>query len=227
MFDPEFYGDAQVWEVGSRMYGLNTAASDFDYVGVSYDPALIRDPLRDSHVTNVRDQEVIHSASKFAALIAKGNPNVMDLVYNKPLQKNRFVAGLVGEVAPYAVTRNLVNSTIGYLREQKRRGFVQSSKHGVRPEHRELGYDPKYIMHCLRMSFFLRGLLDTGAYYYLSEDERAFLMQVRSGTMSFDDINTIVTDSTAHIEELDTSSFSDGEVLRRVISEYFVSYNDV
>lgn len=223
-FDPEFYKGAQVWEVGSRMYGLNTAASDFDYVGVLFDPARLVDPLADSHFTNTSDQQVIHSVSKFANLVAKGNPNVMDLVYNPAKKEVPFVKGLVGVMRPLAVTRNLVNATIGYLREQKRRGFVQSSKHGVRPEHRELGYDPKYIMHCLRMVFFLRGLLDTGDYHFLTQDEREFLMTVRSGTMSLADITRIVEDGTRGIDEIDTGSFSDGEPLREAISNYFIRY---
>lgn len=220
MFDKEFYRGAQVWLVGSKMYRLNTPESDEDYVGVVFRPEMGLDPFVDPSFTETRGEMVLHSAYKLAKLIYKGNPNVLDLLYHEPLQADPVITSLIGVARPLAVHEGVVASYKGYVLAQKARGWEQSSKHGQREYNPTLGYDPKYIMHALRLTLVATGILETGTYYYLTEEELDFLRAVRGGAYPREQLVDIL-DQRTKVFDRPRAEFISPEVVKGELSAFF------
>lgn len=192
------------------MYGLNTADSDYDYVEVVYDRDDFVDPLREREYTKTHDELVVHSVAKFCKLLVKGNPNTLDLVNHKPLEgKDTFVTGLVNEVRPYALTRQVIGSYLGYMNQQYSRGMTS--------------YNNKQLMHFFRLAFTLNGILATGEYHYLNEGEKGFLMTVRQGNITKEEIEAQAKNFMAGFDARKDIKlpFRGTEDLERAISGYF------
>jgi predicted nucleotidyltransferase len=71
---------------GSRLYGTNTQESDFDSRGVCVPPMkMLLDPFQGFDVKDsgfeVGDDRAIYALAKFMELCAKGNPNILELLY--------------------------------------------------------------------------------------------------------------------------------------------------
>lgn len=228
MYPPEgkqmkdFYKHSHVWLAGSHMYRTNVATSDEDYIGVEFSPQKIVNPFRKQDQTDVKDENVRHSAFKFAQLLVKGNPTIVDLVHHDPIQKQWFVEGLVNAARPYALTSNVLRGYLGYLNEQSRRGFRQQRKHGHRPEEEELGYDPKYIGHCFRLATVLQNVYNTREYYYLSEHEVNHIRSLRSGTHPADEVIPYIEALVGGVTRgINPEVFPSPDKLRQVVENYF------
>ena len=186
------YHNPHVWLTGSRLYGLNNEDSDYDYTGIHFDLRDMLNPFKDRERTDTYQENSItfHSAAKFARLLVKGNPNIVELVYGQPEIKSRWGEFLIHSVKPHVVTRNLAAAYMGYVSEQYRRGFKPSTPQNPqrKAQLEELGYDAKYIMHFLRLCFTLSEILLNGEYKTLSAVDRKFLMRVRSGEYAKDEI---------------------------------------
>lgn len=212
------YNKAQVWIVGSRMYNLHTPDSDYDYVGVEVNEN-IADPTTDQAYTHVEGQSVKHSMVKFAQLLIKGNPNVLDLVFHAPMQEQPLVKGLIAAVQPYSITQATIRQYKGYLNNQQERGFQQQREHGHRET--ELGYDPKYIMHCMRLAFTLQGIAQTGTYHYLTPEQATYLRTVREGTLPLEEMLPIASALVRDVEAIDPERFPDVAPLKKTVQSYF------
>lgn len=182
------YHNPHVWLTGSRLYGLNNEDSDYDYTGIHFDLRDMLNPFKDRERTDTYQENSItfHSAAKFARLLVKGNPNIVELVYGQPEIKSRWGEFLIHSVKPHVVTRNLAAAYMGYVSEQYRRGFKPSTPQNPQRKEQleELGYDAKYVMHFLRLGYTLQSMVITGEYKPLDERDRDFLMTVRSGKLS-------------------------------------------
>jgi predicted nucleotidyltransferase len=68
---------------GSRLYGLNTETSDYDYRGVfTIDPASFWDLKRTiEQVENEKNDTVYYTLHRFFQLATAGNPNVLELIF--------------------------------------------------------------------------------------------------------------------------------------------------
>lgn len=226
----KFPDNTQVWLVGSHLHGLATADSDEDYTGVYHDREAYLDPLRDRDATRTYDDNnvTLHTAAKFARLIVKGNPSIIDLVYNAPLQSNDFVAGLITAVQPYAITQDLARSYMGYANEQFRRGFKPSTPQNAnrKAQSERDGYDAKYVMHLCRLIACGIATLNTKDYHVLSWEEKARFIEIRNATYTKESTIKYVTGIMSNFEEvykLKMDTLPENEELRRAITEYFIA----
>ena len=186
---PEFFKftNAQVWVVGSHMYGMNTPDSDLDFTGVYHDFLEYRSPFfdRDATVTSNNNDYSLHTAAKFAKMLVKGNFNAIDLVFHEPVVSQPFVKGMLDAVRPYVLTRNLARAYMGYVMSQKDRLVGHKPRSPERTAMVEkIGYDPKYAAHLLRGMYTLYTILQTGEYFYLTPELKAHLTQVKKGEFS-------------------------------------------
>lgn len=223
--------NAQVWLTGSHMYGMNTADSDKDYTAVFHSPEDFRNPLldRDTTLTNETNDYVAHTAAKFARLVVKGNFNTLDLVYHNPVQTSPFVGALCLNMRPYAVTQNAARAYMGYVRSQQGSGLLhprpQSPTRKAQVE--QLGYDPKFAAHLMRGMYSLMHMLTHGEYYFLSESDKKFLVNVKEGRYSKLELELTVKDYMELLErdyEEKLNSLPTSERLENAVRYTFQSY---
>lgn len=218
----EFYKHSHVWLAGSHMYRTNVSTSDEDYIGVEFSPRKIIDPFQKQDQTDVLGENVRHSTTKFAQLLVKGNPTIIDLVHHEPIKTQKFVHGLVQAARPHVMTSQVIRGYLGYLNEQMRRGFKQQRKHGHRPEEDLLGYDPKYLGHCFRLGTVLQNVYATGEYHYLSTDEVNHILLLRSGKLTESEaVPYIEAFVNGVIRGINPDTFPSPDKLREVIGNYF------
>lgn len=219
---------ANVWLVGSRMYGLHNEDSDYDYTGVYFDLVEFCDPLVDREKTKTWDNNnlTLHSFAKFARLLVKGNPNMIDLVFHSPVRSCEVGRKFVEVVKPHVITQNVASAYMGYLNEQKRRGFKPSTPQNPqrKAQLEELGYDTKYLMHFLRLSYMLQDVLLTKTYGVLDEARLYFLKEVRAGTFTHSTMMTVANQEYEVTEKLYAQykdELPNTDSLRHVISDFF------
>jgi predicted nucleotidyltransferase len=226
--------NAQVWVTGSHMYGMATPESDMDYTGV-FHPADYANPLKERDRTEVwtnpeGDDFVAHTAAKFARLSVKGNFNVLDLYFYNPIRRVGFVDELINVCRPFVITRNTLSAYMGYVASQK--GRDSDSARRRNPERQaqleRVGYDGKYLSHMLRGMYTLTGILKTGTYHYLTDLERAMLLQIKRGEWSKQVLMDYVRIEMEKLESLYdgvADSFRDATDLEAVICDYFLSHS--
>jgi predicted nucleotidyltransferase len=183
---PEFFTvrNAQVWVTGSNMYGMNTPDSDVDLTGVFHSHLDYMDPFQDRMLTETAENNdySVHTAAKFAKMLVKGNFNAIDLVFHDPVVEEPFVKGMLSVARPYVLTRNVASSYMGYVMSQKDRLVGHKPRSPERTAQVErLGYDPKYASHLLRGMYTLYNILETGEYFYLTDELKVHLRNVKSG----------------------------------------------
>ncbi|MCO5994104.1 nucleotidyltransferase domain-containing protein [Actinoallomurus rhizosphaericola] len=112
--------------VGSTAYGLATAGSDIDRLGVFAAPTDtllgLRTP-RESIVTTAPDR-TLHEARKWCALALGGNPTVMELVWlPDDLYETRTTFGdeLIGIRAAFLSAKRVRHAYLGYADRQFRK----------------------------------------------------------------------------------------------------------
>ncbi|MCA1800413.1 MAG: nucleotidyltransferase domain-containing protein [Actinobacteria bacterium] len=237
MFEvPEFFNglkNAQVWLVGSHLYGLNTEDSDMDFGAVFFDPAKHVDPFYNDNVTNTNDTNdfYAHDLAKYARLLRKGNPNLVDLVFVEPVQKSRVVSDFLAAVRELVVHQGLLKSYFGYAQNQGKRGFLYRTREN--PDRlaqvTELGYDPKYVSHLLRLCFQGRKMLEHGTYPAMSyyPETQQFLREVKSGDLPLEHAEQIVELNVGMFEDAMKShlhKLQTHEAYENTAREFFVSY---
>lgn len=206
--------EEQTWLVGSRLYGIHNEDSDYDYRSVVFRRDDFVDPFRSKEWATDGEEKSSWSLAKFARLLVVGNPNVLDLVYNPPLEETPFIAGLVSSARPFAITNKTIDSYIGYLRSQQSRAF--RSQRGTRGNPT---YDMKYLSHAFRLHFSLVGILATGGYHYLSEDERSFIRHVRAGGLPGEEVVGILNERVSALDKV-RNTLPGPETLTRVVRLY-------
>lgn len=225
----ERFSNSSIWLVGSHLHGLATSESDEDYTGVFFNRDEYLNPLVDRDVTYTFDNNnhTMHSAAKFARLVVKGNPTIVDLLYNAPQVSCSFVDGLIKVMKPHAITQSLIKAYMGYANEQFRRGFKPSTPQNAnrKAQTERDGYDAKYVMHLCRLIICGGAILDSGTYQKLNDEDKSRLISIRNAEYPKDAIVTYVTGIMKGFENTykrKLETLSTGEELKHEIRNYFV-----
>jgi len=233
---PEFFNslkNAQVWLVGSHLYGIADENSDMDFGAIFFDPAKHVDPFYNDNVTNTNSTNdyYAHDLAKYARLLHKGNPNLVDLVFTTPVTRSPVVTHFIGVVRDYVIHQGLLRAYYGYAQSQAKRGFLYRTREN--PDRlaqvEELGYDPKFVSHLLRLCFQGRKMLETGRYADLNEfpETQHFLREVKRGELTLQHAESVVELNVGMFKDAMTKYLDDlptNEEYERVARNFFISY---
>lgn len=198
--------------VGSTAYGLATAASDTDRLGVYAEHTARLLGLHAPRQTYVHQEPDFtwHEAGKFASLCLKCNPTVTELLWlPKELYEVRHTLGLalIGLREAFLSEKYVRNAYLGYARQQFERIRVGRKWHNYDPE-----VTPekaaKHARHLWRLCVQGTSLWTTGQLKVrLDEDEartcREFGEKVAAGELEI--VETFLRITTKMFDNVDTS----------------------
>lgn len=113
---------------GSHAYGTNTPASDIDYRGIYVSPLnhyLSPNPNKPDQIQYIDDEEdvLMFDLDKFATLVLKGNPNIIEALWVGPDQiiEEHPAFSILRELTKDLLTKDCVNAHYQYGLSQLRR----------------------------------------------------------------------------------------------------------
>lgn len=186
---------------GSHAHGINTPASDYDYLSVNIAPletTLGLAPGRTTDVvrsapegTRASAGDVEHTTYElrhFMKLATQGNPNILVPLFcdDEHVVHMTQEGRELRELAWAIVSMQAVRRHLGYLDAQYGRMLGKGPHQARKPNRPELieahGYDTKYAAHALRLAW--QGL-DLATYAYIRlpmrEKDRTALLEIRAG----------------------------------------------
>jgi predicted nucleotidyltransferase len=193
---------AKVW--GSRSHNTDTNRSDWDFSGVYVVPTksiLGMDKVTET-VANKEGAEKpdfsFHEIGKFCNLLLVGNPGILEMLYTEIMcvgspewdalkaERNRYLS--VGAVKQY----------LGYAEGQLRRLKAGSGLHTTGGQ-----YNEKWAYHMIRLLYDAKRIVEGGHPVVWKDDgaERNYLMMIRNGAISKQDVEDTATKLVAEIDE--------------------------
>jgi predicted nucleotidyltransferase len=169
--------------VGSRAYGLESAASDTDRRGVYLPPAHLHWGLHGvpEQLESRETEECYWELQKFLMLALKANPNVLECLYT-PLAET--ASPLADELL---AERGRFLSRVVY---QTFNGYVMSQFRRMEQDVRTAGHPKwKHAMHLVRLLLSGVVALRTGHVPVRVEAHRDRLLAIRAGEASWDEVN--------------------------------------
>jgi len=188
---------------GSRLYGTNTAESDYDVRGVTVAPKSYWVGARTFEQTQAQVPELgldiaIYDFRRWLHLTVNVNPNVVETLYvpvdsDLVLQMNRqWWPKLVGRIKPL-INRRAHAGYHGYATSQLKKMLTkQSNKTGRKELTEAYGLDTKFVMHGFRLARQGAELLRTGNMTFPRPDAQQ-LRAIRDGKV-YRDSETAIAD---------------------------------
>lgn len=140
---------------GSRLYGIETAGSDFDFMGAVVEPPEFILGLKsfEQHEWKLPEyghEGVVYSLRKYIKLLKDGNPSVLCTMFS-PIAWDTL--GITDEdFKKMIVSAKAGPKFAGYMKSQMQRFQSGSGMHVTRQDLiNEHGYDSKYAGHILRL----------------------------------------------------------------------------
>jgi predicted nucleotidyltransferase len=168
--------------VGSRAYGLETAASDVDRRGFYLPPAELHWSLNGvpEQLENAETQECYWELGKFLALALRANPNVLECLYSP----------LVEHATPLAEELlGMRDAFLSKLAYQTFNGYVLSQFKKLEQDVRSKGeVRRKHVMHMMRLLLSGVSLLRDGRLLVDVGEHRARLLEIRDGALAWDEL---------------------------------------
>jgi predicted nucleotidyltransferase len=227
--------------VGSTVHGLSVSDGndDRDEMGVCLEPiqyaaglgnfeqfiyrtAAEREGKHDAKSRAGDLDLVIYSLRKYVRLALDGNPTILNLLFT-PRQDLVCIDARgerLRELAPFIASRRAGGRFLGYLTAQRQRLIGERGGKDVRrPElENKYGFDSKYAMHMLRLSFQGIEFMQTGVITLpMPEPERSFVRSVRLGEVPLQDVLTKCGELERQLADLrDTSPLPEHPDTKRV-----------
>jgi predicted nucleotidyltransferase len=172
---------------GSKAYGLELATSDDDYLGV-FVPRLrelvsIPGLAAETHAGNEPDF-TLHEIGKFCALALKGNPAILETLWNPCVLAETLWGGRLRALRGRCLHRGSLGVYVEYAEAQLRKMAKGQGLHA-----KGGSYNPKYGVHILRL---LHAGLHLGrereVMVRVPPQLAATLMRVRKGELGAEDV---------------------------------------
>ena len=142
---------------GSKLYGLNDQNSDTDIRGIMLPTVEEALSLKQKDVFEESDNDTVYySLQKFFRLALKSNPSVLEWLYAPETFESILIMTKEGSVLRenkrMFLSKEIYHRTKGYALSE----FNKCSKLGDKGKKRkalikEIGYDPKSMMNCIRI----------------------------------------------------------------------------
>jgi predicted nucleotidyltransferase len=168
--------------IGSRAYGLDEAASDFDRRGVYLSPANMHWSLYGvpEQLENDDTQETYWEMQKFLVLALKANPNVLECLYT-PLVEH--ATDLAREMLA------MRSSFLSKMVYQTFNGYVMSQFKKLQADLRNKGQVKwKHVMHLIRLLLSGIDVLKTGEISVHVGPHRQQLLAIKRGELPWDEV---------------------------------------
>ncbi|WP_274917824.1 nucleotidyltransferase domain-containing protein [Streptomyces sp. WZ-12] len=168
--------------VGSRAFGLATAASDVDRRGVYVAPTadfwrMVKPP---THVEGPLPEQFAWEVERFCELALANNPNVLEVLHSPLVEQHTALGAELRHLAPAFLSRKAYTTFARYANAQ----FVKAENR------RERGSEPrwKHLMHMLRLMISGASLLESGTMHIDTGPYRERLLAVRRGEVPWDEV---------------------------------------
>lgn len=149
---------------GSRLFGIDTPESDYDYIGAvieGEDHSLGLKGKFEQHTFEGDGFEgTIYSLRKFTTLLLSGNPTIVTSMFADPITDEYGIC--TDEFRQAAISRKAGQAFLGYMASQ--RGKMLGERTGTnRPDLiSAFGFDTKFAGHLIRLGYQGCEYLETG-----------------------------------------------------------------
>lgn len=200
---------------GSRLYGIDTVESDYDYVAALIEPRDYRVGIVNYHPTGKQPQHGFeqhefsgdnfegsaYSLWKLASMFAEGNPTVLCLLFAEPIQDLYGIN--TDEFREIVVSARSGHRFMKYMQAQRKSMIGQRAQHVKRLELIDAyGYDTKFAGHLIRLGYQGCEFLDTGSITLpMPESERQAVLGIRTGQWRMDDVIALSENLEAEMEK--------------------------
>lgn len=168
--------------VGSRAFGLDVDASDFDVRGTYQAPtssfwSLVKPP---AHVEGPRPEQFSWELERFCELALKANPNLLEVLHSPKVLTCTPVGRELLELRPAFLSRLAHTTYAGYVLSQAKKLQADLRQHG-QPRW-------KHVMHLLRLLLAAAELLRSGQMPLDVGQHRERLLAVKRGDVPWDEV---------------------------------------
>ncbi|WP_371615185.1 DNA polymerase beta superfamily protein [Streptomyces sp. NBC_00454] len=173
--------------MGSRAFGLATAASDTDRRGVYLAPTPLywRFEKPPTHVEGPRDEEFSWELERFCELALRANPNILECLHSPLVEELTPVGEELLALREAFLSRRAHTTFSRYAATQRGKLLADLRNQGA-PRW-------KHAMHLLRLLLSCRDLLRTGRLVIDAGPHRDRLLAVRRGEFTWDEVDAWMT----------------------------------
>lgn len=186
---------------GSRLVGIETPQSDYDYVGALIEPEGYRIGLdtytQGKNAQHGFEQHVFHgegfegtvySLWKLVSMFAECNPTILSLLFAEPIRDDFGIN--TDAFRKIVVSRKAGHRFMRYMEAQRKSMVGQRAKHVTRQalvdKH---GYDTKFAGHTIRLGMQGIEYLNYGKITLpMEEGDRSLILSIRNGEWAMNDV---------------------------------------